>query len=577
MKSKNYILSILLSLLFFSNHSYSQQFTSVSVGAIVTTASGSRSCNFIDYNNDGFEDILITNGTTGGEDNMLYMNNGDETFTLIDDIVNQDNNPSDGSTCADYNNDGNIDIFTVNWYNDDNLLYLNDSEGGFFQIDSGHIATGGGYSETASWGDADQDGFVDLYVTNSAGVKKNYLYKNHGNGYFEKMTGQNVVDDAYFSRCVNWIDYDNDGDDDIFVTNENNQANNLYRNDGDFVFTKILTGNLVSDLSTTMSASWGDIDNDGDFDVFVSNYNQSNRLYENDGEGNFSAITEPWSSDGGCSFSSSFADYDNDGDLDIFVTNGYCQNDLKNYLYQNDGSGAFTLIENEAMTLDSGGSYGCAWGDYNNDGQLDLVVANWQNETQSNSLYKNDGNENNWVKISLEGDESNKSAIGTVVKLKSVINGESVWQMRHISAQSGYCSQNSLVAHFGLGDGTSIDSLIIEWPSGNIDNFTDLIENTHYSIIESGDLETLGLIEHKMGSSSLDVYPNPFIDSIEFKYDGSDIDAQVSVFDIHGKELLIESVYFGLNRLNLNSISKSALLIVLTDSKGIYTQKIIRR
>ena len=162
MKPECLIKILIITLLTSPSLLVSQEFTALSVGDIVNTPSGSRSTNFIDFNNDNYEDIFISNGTTGGENNMMYLNNGDGTFSLINNIINEDNTPSDGATCADYNNDGSPDVFVVNWYNDDNLLYLNDNEGGFSQIDSGFITTGGGYSETASWGDANQDGFVDL-------------------------------------------------------------------------------------------------------------------------------------------------------------------------------------------------------------------------------------------------------------------------------------------------------------------------------------------------------------------------------------------------------------------------------
>lgn len=577
MKPESYTKTLLLILLILPSLLFSQDFTSVSIGDIVTTPSGSRSSNFIDINNDNYEDIFISNGTSGGENNMMYLNNGDGTFTLIDNVINEDNTPSDGATCADYDNDGSIDVFVVNWYNDDNLLYLNDNIGGFSQIDTGFISTGGGYSETASWGDADQDGYVDLYVTNSGGNKKNFLFKNHGNGYFERILGQDIVNDAYYSRCVNWIDYDNDGDEDVFVTNENNQANNLYRNDGDFVFTKIETGILVTDLKSSMSASWADFDNDGDFDVFVANYQQNNKLYINDGEGNFSYSSGPWNSDIGCSFSSSFSDYDNDGDLDLFVTNGYCSDDLVNYLYENNGDASFTKIEEGVIATDVGGSFGCAWGDYNNDGQLDLVVANWQDETQTNSLYKNDGNENHWLKVKLHGEESNLSAIGTYVKVKVNLNGVETWQTKQVSGQSGYCSQNSLVVHFGLGDALLIDSLIIKWPSGIEQIFTDLESSTYYSVVEDEEVETVGINLYKRDNSSLfNVFPNPTHSEIILNYKGNDRNAQLFIYTIGGKlihQTLIES---GQNKIELSKYEGSVFIFKLVDDDGIYSQQVIK-
>lgn len=485
-----------------------QQFSKVTTGAIVTTSSGSRSCNFLDVNNDGFQDILITNGKTGGQDNFLYLNNGDGTFTTSTGAVSQDGTPTDGASCADFNNDGWIDIYAVNWYNVNNLLYQN-SSGSMVKIDTGIVPNNGGYSETASWGDYNQDGLVDLYVTNSAGTNRNYLYKNLGLGGFQKVNGIAPVNDGFLSRSANWIDYDLDGDQDLFVTNENNQANNLYRNDGGGVFVSLTGLPPVSDNRNTMSSSWADYDNDGDFDLFVANYEQANKLFKGNGIGGFSTANNPFGADIGCSWSSSFADYDNDGDLDLFVTNGYCSNNISNYLYENNGDGTFSKNLTEPVVTDVGGSYGCAWGDYDNDGFMDLVVANWQGETQSNNLYHNNGNANKWMELKLEGTVSNRAAIGAIVRCKATINGNVVWQMREVSAQTGYCSQNSLEVHFGMGDAATIDSVQVIWPSGIVQDFSNIATGKRYTLIENGSIAIVGIEDRTAPKYGLNVYPNP--------------------------------------------------------------------
>jgi hypothetical protein len=159
------------------------------------------------------------------------------------------------------------------------------------------------------------------------------------------------------------------------------------------------------------------------------------------------------------------------------------------------------------MSTVVGGSYGCAWGDYNNDGWLDLVVANWQGEAQPNYLFRNDGNGMNWMKINLEGTVSNRSAIGAVVRCKAIINGIETWQTRVVSSQSGYCSQNSLVVHFGLNDATTIDSLQIEWPSGITEYFENLASNEFFRVVENQSISTIGIQEEE--HPGLLVFPNP--------------------------------------------------------------------
>lgn len=486
-----------------------QLFTKVTTGPVVTTPSGSRSCNFLDFDNDDFQDLLITNGKAGGEDNLLYRNGRDGTFTLMVDTVCRDGSPSDGATCADYDNDGFIDIFVSNWYAVDNLLYRNDGGASFTRIDTGSVPNDGGYSETASWGDMDGDGLLDLYVANSDGNFRNFLYRNLGAGAFEKVTGIVPVTDQFRSRCVNWIDYDRDGDQDLFVANESVQRNQLYRNDGYPTFTKITTGAIATSQFSSHSSSWADYDNDGDFDLLVANYNQADQLFQNDGMGDFTQVPSPFGTDIGCSFSSSFADYDNDADLDLFVTNGFCTSYTHNYLYENDGNGNFTRNLTEPMAADSGSSYGCAWGDYDNDGFLDLAVANWRNETQPNALYHNGGNSNHWMQLKLQGTVSNRSAIGAIVRCKAIVNGNPVWQMREVSAQSGYCGQNSLVVHFGLGDATFIDSLEVTWPSGTVQTFLNIGPDRLYSLVENGILGIVGIASPEDDGMCMQVYPNP--------------------------------------------------------------------
>lgn len=495
-----------------------QLFTKVTTGSIVTHTGDSRSVNFIDVNNDGWDDLFITNGPEGGDVNFLYLNNDDGTFNMVsgDDIVSAID-PFDGATFADCDNDGDVDAITVTWWNQKNHFYLNNGNGTFTEETSAAPALPSTYSETASWGDYDLDGYVDLYVSNSDGDFKNLLYHNNGDGTFTKIVTGTAATDAFTSRGVTWADYDNDGDADLYVANESSQANNLYRNDGDGSFTKITTGPQVSDSRSTMSASWGDIDNDGDLDLYTANSGnftgQKNQLYINNGSGGFSEVTSgDLVNDFGCSFSSSFEDYDNDGDLDIAVSNGFCNGTILNFLYQNDGQGNFTRDLSSITDLNTPCSYGCAWGDANNDGFPDLVFATCNNNSLPDPVdlfYLNSGNGNHWIKIKLEGTKSNHSAIGARVKIKAIINGSPVWQMREVTAQSGYCSQNSLTVHFGLGDATTIDSVSIHFAGGNDTALLNIPANQTLFVKEAG----VTGINETGNFSAMRCFPNPAFDS----------------------------------------------------------------
>ena len=182
------------------NNSKAQFFTKIITGPLVSTAGDSRSVNWVDVNNDGLVDCFISNGPSGGQNNRLYINNGSGGFSLtLNDPIVTDSKPSDGATFADSDNDGDLDCFVVNWYNVNNLFYLNTGSGAFSQVTTGIQSNDAGYSETASWGDYDKDGLVDLYVTNSAGSKKNFLYRNTATSTFTKISTGAIVNDVFDS------------------------------------------------------------------------------------------------------------------------------------------------------------------------------------------------------------------------------------------------------------------------------------------------------------------------------------------------------------------------------------------
>ncbi len=181
----NLLLFLLLSLIATSQ---AQLFTKVTSGPMVNDGGDSRAVNWIDYDNDGDVDLFVTNGPQQGQNNFFYENNGDGTFTKIDTIViAQDGKASDGSSWGDIDNDGDLDLFVANWWGQPNLLYLNNGDKTFTFIQNSIITTEASHAETGSWGDYNNDGFLDLYVCNSGGNLKNFLYKNNGDGTFTKI------------------------------------------------------------------------------------------------------------------------------------------------------------------------------------------------------------------------------------------------------------------------------------------------------------------------------------------------------------------------------------------------------
>jgi hypothetical protein len=518
-------------------------FTKIQNSPVVSTLGDSRSVNWIDVDSDGDLDLFISNGKEGGENNFLYKNDGNGLFTAYtNDPIVQDFKPSDGATWADFDNDGDNDCFVVNWYGVSNLFYKNDGNGNFSQVSTGAAVTDGGHSETAAWGDYDNDGFLDLYVTNSGPIgspQKNFMYRNNGSGHLDKITMGPQVNDVMTSRCVNWTDYDTDGDLDLFITNEgnSNEAENLYQNNGNGSFSKITSGSLLMNGGKTMSASWGDYDNDGKMDVFLANYLGANALFHNDGNGAFTKITSgPVVTGTARAFCGQWADIDHDADLDLFVTNSFGSGLLKNFLFINQGDGTFIKNISEVVATDEGWSYGCAFGDMDHDGDLDLAVANCYNESQEDYLYENHSaaTDRHWLMVHCVGVQSNKSAIGAKVRVKAIINGQMVEQMREISAQSAYCGQNQLTAHFGLGDAETVLEIKVEWPSGMVQVFEHIFGNQYVTIVED---QGISLIDQPtVGIHIFPPSPNPFSDSsiciFEIKQASN---WQIEVTDIQGR------------------------------------------
>ncbi len=418
-----------------------------------------------DYDNDGYPDLFTTT-RDASQPNSLYHNNGDGTFTKITSgSIATDLASSLAATWGDYDNDGDLDLFVANNIGFPNFLYRNEGGGTFIRIENDPIVSDLGYAHGASWADYDNDGYLDLFVGSYFETFFNLLYHNNGDGTFTKVSNNPVVTEASPSITGVWGDYNNDGLIDLFVVNTGGVNNSLYKNTGNGTFQRITTGAIVNDGGSSVGASWGDYDNDGDLDLFVANAgNENNFLYRNNGNGSFTKVTSgAIVSDGGHSHGSGWGDFDKDGDLDLFVSN----DGQNNFLYRNEGNGNFTKVTESPVMNDGGKSFGSAWADYDQDGDVDLFVANRDNG--QNFLYKNEyGICNSWLNVKLTGTRSNSSAIGAKVYVWATIDDETVLQMREVSAQTGGGTggQSDLKLTFGLGDASTIDSVVVLWPSG---------------------------------------------------------------------------------------------------------------
>lgn len=472
---------LVFTIFLFTGKFYPQTFELITEGAIVNDGGWNYGCAWGDYDNDGNEDLFVVNNETGNKDNFLYRNLGDGTFEKITTgILVNDGGSSYGCTWGDYDNDGWLDLFVANM-DENNFLYHNNGNGTFTKITSGSVVNDGGPSTDGAWGDYDNDSYLDLYVTNLA---TNFQYHNNGDETFTRiLSGPPAVENLNSAACA-WGDYDNDGFIDLFVANTGPAYNSLFHNSGDGTFTQITGDPCVSDLEHYFSVTMGDYDNDGYLDILavpgiLTFAPFEVYLYHNKKDGSFERVTGIPHSGIETAGGSGMADIDNDGDLDIFIS-GYFGN---NVLLLNDGEGSFTQVTSGVLVQNGNDNCGTGWADYDKDGDLDLFIAVNNFYGGNNRLFRNNGNENNWLEVKCTGNHSNRAAIGAVVYASSQINGNRVVQRRDIASQTG-SSQNSLIAHFGLKESLIVDTLIIHWPSGIIDRFYNVNAGQIFEVVE---------------------------------------------------------------------------------------------
>ncbi len=480
-------------------------------------------CAFFDYDDDKDLDIYLLSGTyikdlshirgrfnEGKFSNKLFRNNGDGTFT---DVTQQAGvgDKGFGMACvsADYDNDGDSDLWVTNW--GPNVFYRNNGDGTFTNI------TKKAGVENDLWGigstflDYDQDGFLDLYVGNYLEYDPDYnyyyapehfpgplsyhgqpdiLYHNNGDGTFDDVTQEaGVYNPQGRAMGVSSCDIDDDGDMDIFVANDA-MENYLYRNNGDGTFTNIALETATGfgqngEATSAMGPEFGDFDLDGLIDLVVPDMGYS-CVYRNTGLGFYEEMSAKTGVASSCgqytSWSGNFFDFDCDGYLDIFIANGdpHKLDAEEDLILKNVEGHKFVNVSHLCGDdfQDKFVSRGSACGDYDDDGDLDLLIVNINNRPR---LLKNEGgNKNNWLKIAVTGTKSNRDAIGTRIRLTA----GSKTQTRDIISSSGYLSQSDYRAHFGLGQNTQIEKIVIRWPSGQTQMLENVKANQLLTLIE---------------------------------------------------------------------------------------------
>ena len=409
------------------------------------------------------------------------------------------------------------------------------------------------FSQRSTMADIDNDGDLDAFVCHD--VDLSHPYRNDGTG---NMTlDQTLIEtiDAPGNYAAVWVDYDNDGDQDMYLTKCRGGAspgdpyrdNAMYTNDGTGVFTENALDIGMRDNAQSWATVFEDFDNDGDFDAFIVNHDFKNRFMLNDGTGNFTDIIDTTgidSSDLGA-WENQAGDFDNNGFIDIF-------SEMSSELYLNNGDLTFTGM---SLNFDEG-----AIGDFNNDGFLDVM-------NDGNFYANTTANGNNWMKIGLLGTTSNINGIGARIQ----ILGEWGTQMREIRSGQGFSHMNSLIGHFGIGQSTVIDEIIITWPDGTVDIITDPAINTQI-IVEQGS-SPLAITDFQKEGISL--YPNPTVDVVRFSLPGLQ-EVPVSVIDVNGKVVLNTRISQE-NSINVGLLKSGIYFVQMEIEKKIVNYKLLKK
>lgn len=496
------------------------------VTASVTQLQFGAGCAMVDFDGDDDLDILLT-GSNGGI-MRIYENDGTGNFTNRNSGSNLAAiNPS-GVATADYDNDGDQDIFISGWMVS-SKLYRND--GNFVFTD---VTATAGMSEVSAamaptWGDYNQDGHMDLYVPTRSGTSSNWvpnkLYHNNGDGTFTDVAQTlNVDAEDDPTLLAAFFDYDRDGDDDLYLGTDKGTSfqwwNRLYRNDGG-TFTEITGDANAYAYIDCMGIALADLNNDSLFDIYMTDTSR-NVLYLNDGEGVFVDHSDAAGvTSGVVGWGTVFADFDNDSFPDLFV----CNQNASNALYRGSAIADWPMAnEAAAAGVDlSGSSFAVAVGDVNNDGLLDILV---DHINSSAKLYINqspDAANNHMIRLKPVGELANELCVGATFNIEA--NGK--WQAVEARAGVNYKVSEGRTVQVGVGTDTEVETIEVFWPTGKVRTLTTAPVDRTWTIYEEsrlGDLNNDGMIDQSEVQAAQAAMTGP----------GVKIEPGVEIFDMDG-------------------------------------------
>lgn len=544
---KSVLLSAILTcfLLVTCNLLPAQAVTFTNQSTMLGTVSGFSYANCaVDMNGDYLDDVVRVSGSgiyVDYQDPLLGMTQTFYPMSLT-------NSPS-WSICA-----GDID---GNGYND--LCFGDGNAVSFIYANS----TGTAFTEDAhpeyifcqrtTFSDIDNDGNLDAFVNHD--VDQSHPYRNDGTGALTLDQTLIQTVDLPGNYAAIWVDYDNDGDSDLYVTKcrggaqpgDPARTNGLYRNNGDGTYTECAAQHGLDDNAQSWTTVFEDFDNDGDFDAFIVNHDFQNRLYANLGNGVFvdTIATSGINANDLGAWENAAVDFNNDGFVDIF-------SELQNRLYLGNGDMTFTAA---SLPFQNGGL-----GDFNDDGFVDVI--------SGNNLWMNDGNSNHYVKVTVQGVASNLNGIGARVE----IHGAWGIQIREIRATQSFSPMSTLNAHFGLGAATAIDSIVVNWPSGQQNVIMNPgIDQTHH-VIEG----TTVSVQNPVDENLMRLFPNPAYDRVEFMV-SEDLwgDAHIRVLNADGQTVLERDYLEGQAPvLDVSTVATGVYFVELTASETKITRRL---
>lgn len=533
----------------YSQISFQDQASELGVNLTYGKSNLGGGVSFVDFDGDGWDDITLSSE----EDKEIYFfKNQQGTFSRVN-LGITDTFETKQILWVDYDNDGDKDLFVTS-ITGLNKFYENNGSLVFTDISaSSGLFTSNLYSYGAAFGDIDNDGDLDIFITNrdvTTKNQRNYLYLNDSNNFIDITESAGLFLGNELSFCASFFDYNNDGYQDIYVSSDKyTKINRLYKNKGDLTFEDVSESSGAGMAIDAMSTTIEDYNNDGWQDIYVTNTSGGNYHLRNNGDGTFTNVAEAL----GTAFYSiawgaSYLDAENDGDLDLYVSGMLTGSDerLPSAFYENQ-NGIFSIPENAGFENDNKISFANALGDIDNDGLADIIV---MNDTDLPFLWKNKSvGANNWLKAKLQGTQSNRDGIGSTIEISS--NGKK--QYRYTLCGEGYLGQNSSYEFFGLQDAINIDYIKVTWLSGTVDIINNVQPNQSITIVEGEGIK----LQETSDSIGLVVYPNPSENGIfNINVEQLEVATKLEVFNVTGQNVLNKELPDSNEEINIGNLSK---------------------